>query len=99
MERATRATWAERVREWRASGKTAAEFAATRRINANTLRWWSSELNRTTRAKPAVVEVTLEAASEGEELELRLNSGASIRVPRGFDEATLRRLLGVLEGR
>lgn len=46
-----------------------------------------------------MVEVSLGAASETAELELRLNSGASIRVPRDFDEDTLRRLLGVLEGR
>jgi len=99
MERATRATWVERVREWRASGKSAAEFAATRRINANTLKWWSSELNRTTSPLPPVVEVSLGGASESSELELHLKDGANIRVPRGFDEETLRRLLGVLEGR
>jgi hypothetical protein len=87
------------VREWRASGKSAAEFAASRRINANTLKWWSSELSRATSLSPPVVEVSLGAASEANELEVRLAGGASIRVPRGFDEETLRRLLGVLEGR
>jgi hypothetical protein len=98
MERATRATWASRVREWRASGKPAAEFAATRGINASTLKWWSSELSGP-RSTPPVVEVSLGAASEVAELEVRLVGGASIRVPRNFDEETLRRLLGVLEGR
>jgi hypothetical protein len=40
MARATRATWAERVRRWERSGDTAKRFAARLRVNPNTLKWW-----------------------------------------------------------
>ncbi len=42
----TEAKWSERVREWRASGKGAQEFAAGRSYKASTLRWWGTELRR-----------------------------------------------------
>ncbi len=38
--------WAERVQEWKASGKTLQEFAKDQPYNGLTLRWWSSELRR-----------------------------------------------------
>jgi hypothetical protein len=42
----TEAKWAERVREWRGSGKGAQEFAVGRSYKASTLRWWATELRR-----------------------------------------------------
>lgn len=99
METTTRALWASRVREWRSSGKTAAEFAAARGLNAATLKWWSSEFNRPRPSTPPVVEVQLGTTSIASALEVLLPGGSSIRVPRDFDEATLRRLLAVLEDR
>jgi transposase len=85
-----RATWAERVREWRRSGLTASVFAEREGLNAGTLKWWNSRLARvsTVSARPPVVEVVIDARA----------SGARVAVPAGFDEATLRRLLAVLEG-
>lgn len=38
--------WAERVGEWKASGKTLQEFAKDQPYKGLTLRWWSSELRR-----------------------------------------------------
>lgn len=38
----TEAKWAERVREWKASGQTAKEFAAGRDFKASTLVYWAS---------------------------------------------------------
>jgi transposase len=40
----TEAKWAERVREWRSSGKTAEAFAEGRQFEASTLRYWASRL-------------------------------------------------------
>jgi hypothetical protein len=40
------AKWAERVRGWRASGKTAADYAAGRGYEGSTLRYWASQLRR-----------------------------------------------------
>lgn len=38
--------WAERVGEWKASGKTLQEFAKDQPYKGLTLRWWGSELRR-----------------------------------------------------
>lgn len=40
----TEAKWAERVREWRASGQTAEAFAEGRQFEPSTLRYWASRL-------------------------------------------------------
>ena len=40
----TEAKWAERVRAWRASVKTAEVFASGQEFEASTLRYWSSRL-------------------------------------------------------
>jgi hypothetical protein len=44
MTKETEAKWAERVREWRASGLPAEEFAASRGFKASTLCWAASLL-------------------------------------------------------
>ena len=101
---ATRETWAVRVREWKRSGLTAAEYGQREGLRPRTLTWWSSELRRSPSpvalAKPPVVEVMVArkdpAASS---LEVVLSNGVRVTVPIGFDEATLTRLLTVLEER
>ena len=40
----TEAKWAERVRDWRASGKSAELFAEGKQFEASTLRYWASRL-------------------------------------------------------
>ena len=101
MERATRETWAGRVRDWKRSGLTAVQYAGRVGLNASTLTWWSSQLK--VRAPPAVLEVVMQAAPETGApacgLEVVLTSGVRVAVPLGFDEETLRRLLSVMEGR
>ena len=94
---ATRETWAARVREWKRSGLTAADYAEREGINASTLTWWSSELGRAALAisRPPVVEVMV-AQRSASLLEVVLPSGVKIAVPVGFDEGTLGRLLTVL---
>ena len=94
---ATRETWAGRVREWKRSGLTAAAYAEREGLNAGTLTWWSSKLGRATAGAPPVIEVVM-AARAASALEVVLASGMRVAVPAGFDEATLRRLLTVLEG-
>lgn len=42
----TETKWAERVREWGESGRTAKEFATGRSYKASTLQWWASELRQ-----------------------------------------------------
>jgi hypothetical protein len=38
--------WAERIRQWQESGKTAEEFAAGQPFKASTLKWRAAELRR-----------------------------------------------------
>jgi transposase len=98
---ATRATWAARVRDWKRSGLTADDYAEREGLKAGTLLWWSSQLNRSPAptSRPPVVEVTVAGGRAESALEVTLASGARVTVPVGFDEATLVRLLTVLEAR
>ena len=43
MTKETEAKWVERIREWRASGLSAEEFAASRGYKASTLCWAASK--------------------------------------------------------
>src|SRR5260370_4841084 len=40
----TEAKWGERVRDWRASGRTAGQFSEGQGFKASTLRFWASHL-------------------------------------------------------
>jgi transposase len=101
MAPTTRETWAVRVREWKRSGLTAEQYAEREGFKASTLTWWSWQLK--VRSPPAVLEVVMQAATDtgvrARSLEVVLTSGVRVAVPLGFDEATLRRLLSVMEGR
>lgn len=44
--RRTAAEWADEVRAWRRSGKTAAGYARRRGLKATTLSWWAWKLER-----------------------------------------------------
>lgn len=55
MRKETEAKWAERVEEWRASGLSAEEFAASRGFKASTLCWAASLLRHAPSATPTVV--------------------------------------------
>jgi hypothetical protein len=46
MTKETEAKWVERIREWRASGLSAEDFAPSKGCKASTLRWASSLLRR-----------------------------------------------------
>lgn len=100
------------VQAWTASGLSAAEFAAQLGVSPSTLAWWRWKLRRegTERArrrrarreaKPplAFVEIVPEAAVESPgpraPLELQL-ADVTLRIPDGFEERTLARVLQVL---
>jgi hypothetical protein len=109
----TEQQWLERVRSWRASGKSAGAFAAEHGYAEATLRWWASRLSRPhdarrrrdrTRATPpasvALVRVVRKDASpstSGSEVVVKIGAG-SIVVTRGSDEHALRLAVRVLEG-
>ncbi len=103
---ASRAEWAERVARWEASGLSAAAFAARERLAARSLVWWRWKL----RASPSpaaspldflpvrVVSTAAARPSTAEPIEIVLPNGRIVRVPVGFDEAELERVLAVASG-
>ena len=50
---ATEAKWAERVREWQASGRTAEHYAEGQGFKPSTLRFWASRLRSMAKAVAA----------------------------------------------
>lgn len=104
MSRTSRAEWAKRVQRWRDSGLTAKEFAAETGVNASTLSYWSWRLRPAGRRRPPArssassarfVELSASplAATVPATLELLLGESVRIRVPSGFDEETLARVV------
>ena len=104
----TEAKWSERVREWRASGKTAEEYAAAFEYEASTLRYWSSRLKTgAEKAAPVIAQVVrkrtrslspqAEAATSSPAHEVEVVIGvARIVVRRGFDVELLREVAAAL---
>jgi transposase len=105
---ATEAKWSERVREWRASGKTAAEFASASDLEASTLRYWASRLKtQAANQAPLMARVVrrrerasmVEGAPDHEsprEVEVRIGE-ARIVVRAGFDADLLRQVAMALK--
>jgi len=95
--------WAERVREWRASGQSAADYAEGRGFKASTLRFWASRLGGAvgsdTQARwPSPVRMArVVAPAKPTALTVRVG-GARVEVHRGFDRALLRELIEALGG-
>lgn len=108
--RSRRAEWQKRVAEWRRSGLTAAQYAESVGVKAETLRHWSWRLKskRTTKAavsaakamsapaSSSLVEV-LSGTSIDTRFELELAGGRRVLVPRGFDADELGRLVATIE--
>jgi transposase len=104
---ATREDWAERVKRWKKSGLTAAEFGEREGIEGRQLHWWKWHLGK--KEVPSATELPLRllpvrvvpardvGVSKERPLEIVLQSGHVLRVARGFDPVTLRSVLSVLE--
>lgn len=78
MTKETEAKWVERVREWRASGISAEEFAASRGFKASTLSWAASLLRGVTPSPTATA-----ASTEPEpQLQRKRKSASRRKAPR-----------------
>ena len=97
--------WAERLSRWERSGLSRDEFAEKEGVLGRRLVWWRWNLRRLRAAHhepappTALSFVRLEPSSSPPPcpLELLLVSGRTIRIPAGFDEETLSRVVVVLE--
>jgi hypothetical protein len=79
-----------------ASGLSVRQFAARENLEVQRLYRWRAQLDSTTARGAAFVEIKPMAVAI---IEVVLRSGDTLRVPRDFDEETLRRLLATLEER
>jgi transposase len=100
----TQRTWSERVRDWRASGKSAEEYAEGREFKASTLRYWASHLRRVTSAEAAatvreapirMVQVVSRPTAAAIALEVHVGP-ARVVVRQGFDPGLLRQVVEAL---
>jgi len=98
--------WRERIRACEASGLSAARFCRERSLSVSGYHWWKRELKRremtvrpgVTPVPPfAEVHVTPPRSVETVAIEVVLPGERRVRVYPGFDEATLARVLAVVE--
>ena len=94
--------WRHWIAEWRASGLSVRAFCGRRGVATPSFYHWRRVLERRAAEKAAFVpvQVVTEAVPAlASALEVVLTDGRMVRVAPGFDAATLRQLLAVLEGR
>ena len=110
-ETGARGHWRRLVSAWASSGMTREEFATRAGVNAGTLSWWKWKLSHDDEvdeegeveedeASVAFVEIEshglLQLGRASVELVV---AGVEVRVPDGFNEDTLARVVTVLEAR
>jgi len=94
--------WRRRISQWRASGLSVRAFCALHGLANASFYAWRRVLERRAAEQPAFVPVQVVAdtmPAQTSALEVVLADGRTVRVAPGFDAATLRQLLAVLEGR
>jgi hypothetical protein len=94
--------WRRWIGDWQASGLSARAFCERRGLTVARFYAWRRVLERRDAEKAAFVPVQVVAdavLAQASALELVLTDGRAVRVAPGFDAATLRQLLAVLEGR
>jgi hypothetical protein len=94
--------WRQWITEWRASGLSVRAFCGRRGLATPSFYHWRRVLERRAAEKVAFVPVQVVAEAVpalATALEVVLTDGRMVRVAPGFDAATLRQLLAVLEGR
>lgn len=94
------------LREQERSGLSVLEFARQRGVPSANLYWWRKRLRQTAEGALVAVRVVEDAAAAatgptpgGDGFELALSGGLVLRIPAGFNESDLRRLLTVLAER
>jgi len=92
--------WRRWIEAWRASGLKVRAFCARYGLAEPSFYAWRRELQRRDAAPSAFVPVCVVEAvvpSPGRGVEVVLSGGRTVRVGPGFDAATLRQVVAVLE--
>lgn len=92
-------TWRRRLRDWQRSGLSVSAFCRCHGLGAHSFYAWRRILAQRDGEQADFIPVRLLAESQSADgaLEVLLASGRRLRVSPGFDAATLRQLLAVLE--
>jgi hypothetical protein len=92
--------WRRWIGEWQTSGLSVRVFCDRHGLAIPSFYAWRRTLARRATEQAAFVPVQVVAdAAPASALEVVLADGRTVRVAPGFDAATLRQLLAVLEGR
>ena len=94
--------WRRWISQWRTSGLSVRAFCARHGLATASFYNWRRVVQRRAAEKAAFVPVQVVAdavTDRASTLEVVLAGGRAVRVAPGFDAATLRQLLAVLEGR
>ena len=94
--------WQRWIGEWQTSGLSVRAFCERRGLTVGSFYSWRRVLERRAAEQAAFVPVQVVAdtvPAQTSALEVVLTDGQTVRVTPGFDAATLRQLLDVLEGR
>jgi len=94
--------WRRWIDQRRASGLSVRDFCARHGLATASFYAWRRVLERRAAERPAFVPVQVVAdavPTQARTLEVVLTNGRTVRVAPGFDAATLRQVLAVLEGR
>lgn len=113
-EDASRREWRERLDRWEESCLGGSEFALQEGVSVSTLYRWARRLKlrpvqrrksgrSRSSVRPSVLPVLVKKDAvppvvPAPQLEVLLRGGEVVRVPRGFDEDTLVRVVRALEG-
>jgi transposase len=92
--------WRQYLRHWQASGLSVQAFCDRRGLTAATFYAWRRELRRRDAACTTFVPVHVapdQVPAQTAGIEVVLGGGRRLRIGPGFDPATLRQLLAVLE--
>ena len=91
------ARWEGLIREQGESGECVRGFCRRRRLSESRFHWWRRELRSRGLEGFAAVTVTDVGDEEGRGIEVVGRGDRRIRIRPGFDEETLRRVVGCLE--
>ena len=105
--------WRKQIQSWEGSGETQTAFCREHGLSVSAFGWWKGELKRRQALKgteegrldTGSLFVPVHVGAPGlrleavERVEVVLRSGHVLRVPTGFEDASLIRLLDLLESR
>jgi hypothetical protein len=94
--------WHEHVQRWRESGLSKGRYCRVHGLSPNRFGYWAKKYPPEVSAEvalPSIVPLSFTLAPKAPSIGLLVGNRYSLDIPADFDEATLTRLLSVLESR